>query len=205
MTHANDNLERLIVRSLDNALTDDERLELDRELIRDPAAHRLHDEYRRIDSLAAEALHASLQTSVLTFDPASLSASTPRKQRWVVSRTWWLLPGAIAAALLAVMLARTSAPIPVESPDRGRLTLDDGRSRENPIAPRAYPALDTSHGGNGLLQTISTTPRIQRDTGREVIGVWGEDGNLYWLEIDRTRAYRRVPVGAGMGAVRETM
>jgi hypothetical protein len=33
-------------------------------------------------------------------------------------------------------------------------------------------------------------PEIFRDTDRELIGVIGEDGRTYWLQVDRTRTFR---------------
>ena len=39
MEHVDEHLERMIGRSLDGELPEEEQLELDRELIRDPAAH----------------------------------------------------------------------------------------------------------------------------------------------------------------------
>ncbi|MCH7597054.1 MAG: hypothetical protein IID35_10895, partial [Planctomycetes bacterium] len=52
MSNIDENLERLIVRSLDGDLSEDEQLDLDRELIRNPDALRLMEEYGSIDRLA---------------------------------------------------------------------------------------------------------------------------------------------------------
>ncbi len=43
------------------------------------------------------------------------------------------------------------------------------------------------------MQNASTPlpMRVQRDRGRETIGVLGEDGNIYWIEVDRTRTVRK--------------
>jgi anti-sigma factor RsiW len=208
MTEADANLERLIVRGLDGALSDEELLDRDRELIRNPQARALHDEYARIDSLAIDALRAAVMEERLCFDPAALCQAEPRKANWSPTRSWWLVPGAIAAACLAVFVARISDP-PV-TPDRapsGFVAHNDPYTG-NRGTQHMVPAAGLRPNGAddaGLLQTIGATPRIQRDTGREVIGVWGEDGNLYWLEIDRTRALRRVPDRAGIGAIRETI
>ncbi len=38
--------------------------------------------------------------------------------------------------------------------------------------------------------------RIRRVTGREVLGVVGEDGNIYWIEVDRIRTIRRPIAGS---------
>jgi hypothetical protein len=41
-------------------------------------------------------------------------------------------------------------------------------------------------GSQGL-----TVPRVRRHTGRDVLGVVGDDGNIYWIEVDRTRTVRQ--------------
>ncbi len=60
MNPSDKDIERLIVRRLDGALTPDEELELDRQIIRDPQVRRLLEEYQRIDEWAAAALDAAL-------------------------------------------------------------------------------------------------------------------------------------------------
>ena len=45
-----------------------------------------------------------------------------------------------------------------------------------------------------MMRDVSTSPfgqRIKRDTGREVFGVVGDDGNVYWIQVDRIRTMRR--------------
>jgi len=203
------NLERLIVRGLDGGLREDERLALDRELIRNPEARRLMDEFQRIDALAGDALRALLREDRPFIDSAALTVALQRRRRFTPHRSWWLIPGAVAAALLAVFVARWNET-PSSMPHRGTpVARYDGSPRENLPASPTSPWLghEKGHGpfGGDLLQTISTTPTLLRDQGRNVIGVMGEDGNLYWLEIDHTRSYRRVPIGAGMGVLREAM
>jgi anti-sigma factor RsiW len=202
-------LERLIVRGLDGALSDDERLALDRELLRNLDARALHDELSRVDALARDALHAALRVDGGSVDPAVISTATPRFWKRAPSRSWWLVPGAIAASCLAVAVARITGPSAVHESDvPEQFIARHDPHAGNPIRSTMVPASGLRHGaadGAGILHNVGERPRIQRDTGREVIGVWGEDGNLYWLEIDRTRAFRRVPGGAGLGAARETI
>lgn len=48
------------------------------------------------------------------------------------------------------------------------------------------------------MRTVGTNPgdtRIRRITGREVLGVVGEDGNIYWIEVDRILTIRRPIAG----------
>lgn len=177
MSELSEQLERLINRSLDHDLSDDEQLELDRELIRDPAARRVFDEYVANDKLAAAELHR-------VFGPSARIAAKPQrvaKPARLHPRTWWLATGAIAASLLAMVVPfpqpgqshRPAAPIVSSTP--GSTMPDWATSR---------PA---------LMQPARSTPLLQRDTGKDVIGVLGDDGNLYWIEVERTRTIKLPP------------
>ena len=92
MTHVNENIERLIVRRLDGALSEDEELELNRELIRNPEAHRLLEDYRHIDALAGAALANALGDGGVPFDSNMLPTSSPRRFSGGYYRMWWLMP-----------------------------------------------------------------------------------------------------------------
>jgi len=174
--------DRLIARRLDGAITDEESLLLDRALLRDPALRRTLEVYERIDALSAVALsnatgpHApSVDLNAITGQRTALRLRRPH-------RGWFLLiPGAVAAALLALVV-----PMPhVTSQDR-------------PVAVEHRPVTPTMMGRptsalplqNGLLRNVNTT---RRSTGRQVIGVIGEDGNVYWIEVDRTRTIKVPP------------
>lgn len=38
------------------------------------------------------------------------------------------------------------------------------------------------------MRNVGTSgPKTWRDTGRETFGVVGDDGNIYWIGVDRTR------------------
>ena len=43
-----------------------------------------------------------------------------------------------------------------------------------------------------LMRTIGTT---RRSTGRNVLGIIGDDGNVYFIEVDRTRTIRLPDAG----------
>lgn len=182
MYHVPEDMERLIVRHLDGELTRDEELVLSRELLRNPAARRMMDEYQGIDRLATAALSRDL---LGTTDPRSLAREpncARSAARFRPHRGWLLIPGAIAAALLALAIPRwdslTARPAP-------RFT------ESTPVAPPQHPV----HAAppNEWHRTVGMKPKIQRDTGREIIGVQGDDGNFYWLEIDRTWTVRQPP------------
>lgn len=92
-----------------------------------------------------------------------------------------MIPGAIAAALLATVI-----PQPVSMP-----THDPYRQSMTQTAP---PIVNSKHDwsatGAGLMRPVGTAPRTRSDRGRELIGVVGDDGNLYWIEVERTRTIR---------------
>ena len=183
MSNIDENLERLIVRSLDGDLSEDEQLNLDRELIRNPDALRLMEEYGSIDSLAVASLEALVCNDDFHVEaPSEIGAQ--REPRGRNHRGWMLVSGAIAAALLAIVIPRP-ASLPLEK--REAIV-----QKAAPTTPRDFPeARDLQNQGmmhsvaNGVLR-----PSVQRRTGRDLIGVIGDDGNLYWIEVERTRTVR---------------
>ncbi|MGB2986808.1 MAG: hypothetical protein WBE26_13125 [Phycisphaerae bacterium] len=191
MSPVDKDIERLIVRELDGQLSEDEQLKLNRELIRNPEAHRMMEEYRRIDELASRALEQALGDDRMTLDPTTLPSCAERRPARRFHRGWWLAPGAVAAALLAIVIARfpiapSSDPTMVE--------------REVGAPKKVVPVIPGAPGPEGLMRTVGTDGRrIRRDTGREVFGVLGDDGNIYWIEVDRTRTIERPARGPAVG------
>lgn len=185
----NKDIERLIVRGLDQELSEDEKLRLDRELIRNPEAHRLMEEYKRIDELAAAAIGQALDEDRMPLDPDTLPARAEPAPLRGRHRGWWLVPGAIAAALLAIMTARFPATPPPQT-QVAEIT--------RPAPTSVVPTFPHAPRSDGLMRTVGTNPgdtRIRRITGREVLGVVGEDGNIYWIEVDRILTIRRPIAG----------
>ena len=70
-------IERLIVRQLDGEITEAEQLELNRELLRNPGANRLLEEYRSLDATACEALQHVLVDRLSPLDPPTLPLPLP--------------------------------------------------------------------------------------------------------------------------------
>ena len=179
MTEGKPDLERLIVKRLDGALTDDEALVLDREMMRDPELRSTFEAYKRIDEWSTNALNHAVRRNErrLDLDAITTTRKTYRFRR--PHRGWLLIPGAIAAALLATVVpwpefSEEKAPNVVRLGDHAFPTLES-----MPTAPDANPM--------GLMRNVN---QLRRNTGREVIGVIGEDGNIYWIEVDRTRTIR---------------
>lgn len=176
MASLNENIEKLINRRLDGASNIDEELELDRELLRNPEARRVLEECRQIDRIAAVALAETVAATdaVHHVAPARRDVDT---QRWALPHWWVLVPGAVAAALLALVIPR---------PAILRQTIDPGKIVSTvPVFPRS--------ASGGMARTVSFPASVKRDTGREVIGVVDDAGSIYWIEVDRTWTVRQDP------------
>ncbi len=197
MESVDPNIERLIVRRLDGEITEDELLELNRELIRNPAAHRLWEEYVDLDAMAGQAIHQVLDRRSSTADPVALPAQMQPRRFSHLRRHGLMLAGAVAAAVLALAIPRTAV---VPTHDNGAAAI-----RVDQIPPIVDMERTPKREPNdGMMRNVST-PQIQRNTGRDVFGVMDENGNIYWIEVDRTRTLRRPSketVGRGL---RETL
>ena len=192
MLRANEDIEKLIVRSLDGELTPDEEHDLNRMVIRDPEARKLYDDYREIDEMARTALgelrHGQPTDLESVFAGSNERGPGSRRAGMRFHRGWLMIPGAIAAALLATFI-----PQPVIPP---------GNLNKPSIAPILNPLVNSDRhrpvNHVGHMQPVGNAPRTRSDRGRELIGVVGDDGNLYWIEVQRTRTIR-VPASLDAG------
>ncbi len=210
MVSVNKDIERLIVRRLDGALTEDEELRLNRELIRNPEARQLLEDYERVDALASAAMTEVLGGEQEDIDVSLLTERTPARSRQVgYHRGWWLVPGAVAAALLALAIPRISfdGAGPSQSSNVQPQVVDgSSESRIDPLpANRGSIGQVGStplhrRGRDSLSRNVSQLPMTSRQTGRDVLGVMGNDGNIYWIETDRTRTIRQAPVRRLLGS-----
>ena len=188
-------IEKLIVRCLDGELSEDEQLLLNHELIRNPEARRLMEECKRIAELAAAAIGHELGEDRMPLDPLTLPDRTRSQPFRHYHRGWWLVPGAIAAALLAIVVARFPAVAPTPTS-----VANNSRQHANVVLPRISPAGQQQ----GVMRTVGTNPAgtsIKRDTGREILGVVGDDGSIYWIEVDRIRTIKRPRRGWAAGEI----
>ena len=187
MTRSHDDFERMIVRRLDGELGEEESLELDRAILREPEVRRMWESYRRIDELAAASLEGALVRGAGRYDMARLTDERRVARRWTHHRGWLLVPGAIAAALLALVVPKPEF-------------LDRGRTPSTPTERLAASSANVgslprvSDRTDGLMHNAGMTKRA---TGRDVLGVVGDDGNLYLLEVDRSRTVRMPPPRTG--------
>lgn len=173
-------LEILISRHLDGALSAEEELELNREILRNPAARELLDEHRCINELASAGLNTVLDLGVTRIESLSLAHRPATVLKRSYSRAWWALPAAVAAALGFAVLTNTSS--------------NEFVPRERPVAvitdrPPDDPAVPVRQVSNrpGLVRPAGGPRHIRRDTVHDLLGVVGDDGNVYWLQVDRTR------------------
>lgn len=180
MSNIHEQLERLICRSLDGDLSDDEQLVLNRELIRNPEARQLLADYQAVDRDATAALLAAFgrESEIPEVQPAKVVSISQARRRHTVR---WLIPGAIAAALLATV---------IPNPWRESQTPLKDRFVAAPTTPSTMPSVSRPSVPTRTVSTGTGAPAVHRDTGREIIGVLGDDGNLYWIEVERTRTVK---------------
>ncbi len=197
MDRIDENLERLIVRELDGELTEQERHELNKLLIRLPQAASLLEEYRRNDALAAAAVRQEIDQSR---DGGDVSWTRPRRGqgRAPAVRAWWTrLPVRVALAacvgLAAVGLAlhmtkeRTaSRRLDVSRPIARNGRFPPGKGQPGVIGPARLGLQDSRE---------LDVPRFREHrVWRDVLVVPSDDRDeLFLLEFNRTRT-QVVPV-----------
>ncbi len=187
--HDLNNIERLIVRKLDGELSPEQSLELDRELLRNPDARQLFEDYKKIDALATNALGEAYDSITPQFEMNSLPLQADTHFGSSKKRYGWLIVGAVAAAILALI-------IPVPSLQINQSNSPQVVNKSNTTTPLPMgdmrPVMTQPSSQDGMMNYVDwRQPRIQRDNGREIIGVRGDDGNLYWIEVNRVRTIRK--------------
>jgi len=192
MSEIDEHLERQINRALDGALDEDERLELDRELIRNPEARRLLERCEQLDALAGGVLHTLFSDRPNAVLGSGEMARTPRRMGY--PRAWWLLPGAVAAAVLAVFLVY--APPGPEGANVSA-TGNTGRIADRPAQvqvqtpPGVVPWTWTAVPNGGMIPVNHRPARVDRAIDRGIYGVRGSDGSIYLIEVNRTHVRER--------------
>ena len=185
-------LELLITRHLDGRLSEEEELEFQRLLLRVPQARRTLEAYERLDAAAGEALRGALPDAEPAFDPVELARprrSTAAHRHY--HRAWWLLPAAVAASLLLAVTTQTfwHAENPAGVPAGSLVnSLDAPPETVAGMPARLGPGhLDSRPN---VIPASAMPRRTLRHTDRQLIGIEGEDGQIYWLELDQTRTLR---------------
>jgi hypothetical protein len=206
MLNANDRIELLINRKLDGELTSDERLELDRALIRSPQHREMLEQCERIDAACAEVIESACDAPfVLSSDAVSDRSDRSMVGGWR-RRLLWLVPGALAACLTGMVVLDQSTP--ASTP--GDLQLVAGGSEA--VSPEAMdvpavnqpvdltvPANDRRQAEaipagwlpGGIMQA-STHPQItSRLHDTQYLTVIGKDQTIFVIELDRTQTLRQ--------------
>ncbi len=205
--------EALICRSLDGALSDDEQLTLNRELLRNPAARRRMDQYQANDALAGEALGVLLSAGAGGAAPPPSRFAEPTDRPTVdwsalVSSPWSAAAALLAALTLWLVVDYVVEETPVNvAVNRSAVHVADGSdagsatdgtaamARSSKLPPRAGWPGETSPVAHGRLADVADKPLIdqphaaERTTDRAFMGVYDEpDDTFYFLEVDREEA-----------------
>ncbi len=204
MTRSDDHLERLISRKLDGELTPDESLELDKCLIRDPAARQSLEESERIDRLTAALLEEVCAVRDEVLLPATSHTVARRRMRW-----FGAIPAAAAACVALFFMwpmfsssPKSSDPI-AKFEDMGRaLAENDPRTALPDPGPLESRAKLASYSD----RLTKLRPLREHGTRLNYYGVLDpETQKLYLLEVKHQTATQRPNQlrqrGAGQGGV----
>ena len=195
--NSNEALESLITRALDGEMTSDDRLTLDRELIRRPELRGMKEISERIDAIAGPALRGLLDDAEAPRLTLPARPVSPRPARY--HRAWWLMPGAAAAVLAGLLwLAR--------SPNNAPPIARDAHVAPTQHSSGSFGDVGSPYSTEGFSTPAAfQQPRIDRQLGRDVLGVLGRDGNIYLIETDHVRTVtqpggggRSLPVGGDL-------
>ena len=204
MTRSDDHLERLINRKLDGELTRDESLELDKCLIRDPAARQNLEDSERIDRLTEALLDEVCAVRDEVLLPASGQTVARRRMRW-----FGAIPAAAAACVaLFFMWPMFSTP----SPSPRDVGVEDIAQMPANVELPALAKDSDQPKPDALLASYSGRPaklRPLREQGTRLdyYGVLDpETQKLYLLEVKHQTSTQRPNQlrqrGMGQGGVR---
>ncbi len=180
MSLSQEQLERLINRRLDSALSSAEEIELAAELARNPAARRLFEDYAQLDRLSAESLEAAWGDPCEVAFGLPPQTGSPAAQRPRYHRAWWAMPAAVAAALVA-MVWLTPEPRP------GEVVSQLPQTQPNANVVPVARAVST-YAGQGAVPRLGIESRT---VDRDYFWVVGNDGRIYLIERQVDRVLER--------------
>jgi hypothetical protein len=173
--------EILINRKLDGELTQDQSLELDKLVIRNPEVRQLLEEYTRLDRQASETLWMVVNSASKSAAALEFAYPSSGRQRWTLPLGF--LSGLAAALVLAVALSHHTARIP---------GLPNGPHGETIAGLDGFgpPAARPRNEGNIDMVAALEGPRCETDSiDRDVIGLFDQQSqSLYVLEVDSARS-----------------
>ncbi len=204
MTRSDDHLERLISRKLDGELTGDDSLELDKCLIRDPAARQSLEESERIDRLTAALLEEVCAVRDEVLLPATSHTVARRRMRW-----FGAIPAA-AAACVAILFVwpMFSNPSPSSRNVGGEIIAKVPADVELPVlahnSDQPKPAATLASFSD---EPAKLRPLREHGTRLNYYGVLDPEAQkLYLLEVKHQTSTQRLDQlrqrGEGQGGVR---
>ena len=136
-------LERRIVRMLDGELDDEQKVELYRQVLRQPQAHRLMSDYAADDELACDALHGLLDSPAAIAGPKLRGGETGAVAAHRRRPVRWLAAGIAAVAVIGggVYLAQLMGS---NAGERGRASGDGAVAIHNDPATEPSEPPDDS-------------------------------------------------------------
>ncbi len=205
MTRPDDHLERLISRKLDGELTRDESLELDKCLIRDPAAQQSLEESERIDRLTETLLDEVCAVRDEALLPATSRTVARRRMRW-----FGAIPAAAAACVALFFMWPMFSPSPqIPDPLVGHGNIHAVRVENDPqtALPDPTPLESGARLASHSDRPAKLRPLREHGTRLDYYGVLDpETQKLYLLEVKHQTSTRRPDQlrqrGAGQGGVR---
>lgn len=187
MTNPSEIIELLINRKLDGELSAGQEAELNEALAASPEHRDLFDEMSRVDRMCAEVIRAESRNERNGQVIRGPLAIPSRRGRGVVHVARWLVPMA-AAACVAWMFWIAPAS---RQPDMGLVTKI---SPQAPMGEREQVPLNKVEPRSGASPYRTVSDASGRVNGRRdmrAFPVVGDDGNVYLIELDRTKTYRR--------------
>jgi hypothetical protein len=208
-------IERLIVRKLDGEISDSDRLELDRELLRSAEVRALYESYCEIDALAADVIRTSARgagdsetSSVPKSSVPKSSVPVLRVRHEVVAHQprhhkWMIYASGLAACLALVLIWKTpgsdlgktdfgSAPVSNGNNgwSKGNNGWGDPSLAQHPSQVDHRDGIPASEVG---IWNVADLPRqrLDRLTNQNLILVPTNDGGYYLMYMDHVRQVRQ--------------
>ena len=186
-------IERLINRKLDGELSPEEQLELDKELLRCPAARALYESYSELDELVGEVI--SECTGYETGNNPIAANCRPEIYQKRPNHRWMFFASALAASLALVVfwntpdrISKSGYPTTSGNAPVNQTRIADSRM---PTEGKVQPTINQRFNDAGVWRVKgNNSERVNRLTDRNVIVVPGEDGEIYLLNLDRIREVR---------------
>jgi hypothetical protein len=208
MSKIDEQLERMISMAIDGELSDDEQLQLDRELMRNPAARRLMETYQANEAAAGLALAAVLEPG-----PRAKVDFAAQRQNSGPRIDWSVIVGsplsAAAALLLAVgvwlVVEAVVSPAPYKPISHAASTGSVGKVKvvtaDAVVSDTRLGSPDTSWPGVGStvvaghLADVAERPLManptsgERRVSKQFMGVYDEpQDTFFFLEMEREEA-----------------